>query len=78
MVNKELQELERFKERRKAFGGYLSVKNVHNVPDLFPEMYKKIFHTNTLRCDLFCTNSALYSDADEEIVRKYEEYLNDK
>lgn len=56
----EIEELKRFTKRREAFGGDLSVKNVHNVPNFFPEMYKRMFHTKSLRKDLFCTNSPKY------------------
>lgn len=71
----EIEELKRFAKRRVAFDGDLSVKNVHNVPNLFPEMYKRMFHTKSLRKDLFCTNSPKYSDADESVVEEYENWL---
>lgn len=71
----EIEELKRFAKRRAAFGGGLSVKNVHNVPSLFPEMYKRIFQTESLRTDLFCTNSPKYSDADESVVEEYENWF---
>lgn len=77
LTTKEAEELERFRKRREAFGGDLSVKNVHNVSIMFPIMYSKIFRTNNLRTDLFCTNSPAYSDADEEIVTMYEKCLTD-
>lgn len=72
----ELAELKQFKKRRRVFGGVLSVKNVHNVPSHFPNMYKRIFNTDNSENDLFCTNNPYYSDADEEVVRQYEALLN--
>ncbi|MBL1228741.1 hypothetical protein IW492_05780 [Enterococcus sp. BWB1-3] len=72
----EKEELERFKERRAAFNGQLSVKNVHNVPTQFPQMYQRIFHTDSLVNNIFCLNQPNYSDADETIVALYEGYLN--
>ncbi|WP_428815735.1 hypothetical protein [Lactococcus lactis] len=75
MSKLEIEELNRFAKRRVAFDGDLSVKNVHNVPNLFPEMYKRMFHTGSLRKDLFCTNSPKYSDADESVVEEYENWL---
>ena len=68
----EAVEIESFKERRKFFGGDLSVKNVHNVATDFPNMYTRIFHTNGLDTDLFCMSCPAYSDADEAEVARYE------
>ena len=78
MTKLEIEELKRFTKRRAAFGDDLSVKNVHNVPNLFPEMYKRMFHTESLRKDLFCTNSPKYSDADESVVEEYENWLKNE
>ncbi|WP_282798482.1 hypothetical protein [Lactococcus lactis] len=78
MNKAEIEELKRFAKRRAVFGGDLSVKNVHNVPNLFPEMYRTIFQTGSLRTDLFCTNSPKYSDADESVVEEYENWLRNE
>lgn len=77
ITSQEIEELERFKERREAFGGDLSIKNVHNVPKQFPNLYKKIFKTESLENGLFCTSCPNYSDADENIVQIYENYLKE-
>lgn len=70
---KEAEELERFRKRREHFGGSLDVANIHNVPRFFPEMYKRVFKTDSTTNTLF--GRPWYSDKDDNVIELYERAL---
>ena len=41
LTKEEATEVEKFRKRREHFGYFISVANIHNVPDFYPIMYKK-------------------------------------
>lgn len=73
LTKKEAEEIELFRERRKHFGGSLEVANIHNVPSFFPEMYKRMFKTNSIENTLF--GRPWYSDKDDCVIEQYESAL---
>lgn len=75
LTETEAAELERFRERRKHFGGDLNVANIHNVPSYFPEMYKRVFKTDSTENTLF--GRPWYSDKDDSVIELYEKALSD-
>ncbi|HCD44909.1 MAG TPA: hypothetical protein DEQ64_14495 [Lachnoclostridium sp.] len=75
LTESEAMELERFRERRKHFNGNLDVANIHNVPSLFPEMYKRVFKTDSTENTLF--GRPWYSDKDDSVIELYEKALSD-
>ena len=72
----EAVEIEKFKLRKKSFFD-LPVTDVHNIPSMFPNMYKRMFNSNNTNNDLFCIGSARLCDADENVVQLYEKCLVD-
>lgn len=74
LTETEANELEHFRERRKHFGGNLDIANIHNVPSFFPEMYKRIFKTDSTENTLF--GRPWYSDKDDSVIVLYEEALS--
>lgn len=79
LTKEEAEEIERFRKRREHFSSFLSVANIHNVPDFYPVMYKKMFATDTFGNgnNLFCVGGARYCDQNEEVVNKYEKALTE-
>lgn len=75
LTETEGMELERFRERRKHFGGDLSVANIHNVPSFFPEMYKRVFKTYSTENTLL--GRPWLSDKDDSVIELYEKALSD-
>jgi hypothetical protein len=71
----EMNELDQFAIRRKLFGGSLDIMNVHNVPQLFPNIYKALYG-EIVRKGLF--DGQNYSDYDERKARVFEKYLNNQ
>lgn len=75
LTKNEIDELERFKKRRKAFGGELAIMNVHCVPKMFPHIYVGLYG-NKVATDLFCSNGApCYSDYNKDRAKEFEDYL---
>lgn len=77
LTKEEATEVEKFRKRREHFGYFISVANIHNVPDFYPIMYKKMFATEKLDNNLFCVGGARYCDQNEEVVNKYEKALTE-
>ena len=75
LTEKEAEELERFRKRRQHFGGDLKIANIHNLPSSFPEMYKRVFETDTTENSLF--GRPWYSDANDDVVKLYETALSE-
>lgn len=75
LTEEESVEIECFRKRREHFGYFISVANIHNVPNFYPTMYKEMFATDTLGNNLFCLGGARYCDQNEEVVNKYERAL---
>lgn len=71
----EMKELNQFAGRRKLFGGELKIMNVHNVPELFPNIYKALYGP-VVRKGLF--DGPYYSDYDKQKARVFEKYLNNQ
>lgn len=72
-------EIEKFRHRRNAWrtAEQLPIMNIHNVPDQFPTLYKRIFATGMNANDLFCMKSPRYCDAKQDVVDLYESCLKD-
>jgi len=75
LTEKEAEELERFRKRRQHFGGDLEIANIHNAPSSFPEMYKRVFGTESTENSLF--GRPWYSDKKDDVVRLYETALSE-
>lgn len=73
----EAKEIECFRERRESYGWNISVANIHNVPNFYPEMYKRMFKTESTSNNLFCLGGPRYCDQDEEVVNLYEKALRE-
>jgi len=73
LTEKEAEELERFRKRRQHFGGDLEIANIHNLPSSFPEMYKRVFGTESTENCLF--GRPWYSDKKDDVIKMYETAL---
>jgi hypothetical protein len=71
----EMKELDQFAIRREMFGGSLEIMNVHNVPQLFPNIYKALYG-KAIRKGLF--DRPYYGDYDKQKARVFEKYLNNQ
>jgi len=75
LTEKEAEELERFRKRRQHFGGDLEIANIHNAPSSFPEMYKRVFGTESTENSLF--GRPWYSGKKDDVIKMYETALSD-
>jgi len=75
LTEKEAEELERFRKRRQHFGGDLKIANIHNLPSSYPEMYKRVFGTESTENCLF--GRPWYSDKNDNVIKLYETALSD-
>jgi len=75
LTEKEAEELERFRKRRQHFGGDLEIANIHNLPSSFPEMYKRVFETDSTENCLF--GRPWYSDKKDDVIKLYETALSE-
>ena len=74
LTEKEAEELDRFRKRRQHFGGDLKIANIHNLPSSFPEMYKRVFGTESTKNSLF--GRPWYSNANDDVIELYEMALS--
>lgn len=77
LTKEEASEVEKFRKRREHFGYFISVANIHNVPDFYPILYKKMFETDSFSNNLFCVGGARYCDQLQEVVNMYEKALTE-
>lgn len=75
LTEKEAEELERFRKRRQHFGSDLEIANIHNLPSDYPEMYKRVFGTDSTENSLF--GRPWYSDKKDDVIKLYETALSE-